>query len=220
MSLTIIVRATDSIDQTVKDVLSSLRTHIDVAMRQAAPAIRKRIQDTCTMMIKQTEEYSSLLSGELLAELGIPDVNRRLEEILKTIRNDVEVIARPVTVKGNTLDGGMSIGIIRSDFSSILGLPASEYISNQKYRIPWLEWLIAGGDQILVLDYAVTYAINAEQRIRSRTGLALMVPGSGWRVDPRYSGTIGDNFITRAFDGNAIKDYVEKIVREELQQRI
>lgn len=220
MAITINVRPVDSSDKIESEILSVLRTELNKIMRLAVPAIRTRIQDTCIKMIQDTSEYDSLLSGELLGQLGIPDVNQRLRHILDTIRRGVSVDHQPIHVQGKSLVGGIKIGMIKSDFEDILSLPDSQYISNGRYVIPWLEWLLIEGDRIVVLDYAVTYAINAQQRARSRTGLALMIPGSGFRVDPRYSGTMDDNFITRAFRGTAIRDFVSDIVREELQKRI
>lgn len=220
MALIINVKSSDSYETIQVRVLTSLRLHLDKAMRQAAPAIRARIQELCVAMIKDTEEYDSLVSGELLAELGIPEVERRLRQILDGVRKGVDARAEPVVVRGGRLAGGLSISMVRSSFEDLLGLPAAEYVSNGRYVIPWLRWLIVEGDRVIILTHEVTFNLSAADRARSRTGMALMRPGSGWRVPPEYSGTLDDNFITRAFKGNAIREHVSNIVREEIQRRV
>jgi hypothetical protein len=220
MAIIINVKVKDSPDVIEGKILSSLRDQIDKAFRGSVSPIRKRIQDLCVALIQDTEEYDSLLSGELLAELGIPDVGRRLRQILEAVRKGVTVTAKAVTVRGKNLTGGMEIGMVKSDFEDLVRLPAAQYVSNGRYLIPWLEWLLVEGDRIIVLTHEVTFTLSPEDRARSRTGMALMRPGRGWRVDPRYSGVAADNFITRAFNGSAIADTVAAIVREEIQKRV
>jgi hypothetical protein len=220
MPLNINVSTADSSQKIEANILRSLQVHIDRAIRQSVHSVQLRIADTCEHMIENTREYDSLLTGELLGELGIPDVERRVREILNAVRVGVEVTAIPVTIQGAKLGGGMKIGMIRSSFEDLLGLPAAEYVSNGRFIIPWLRWLLIEGDRIIISTHEITFDLSASDQARSRTGMALMRPGSGWRVPPEYSGTIGDNFITRAFDGNAIREHVSDIIREEIQRRI
>jgi hypothetical protein len=211
---------TDSYGDIEKKILALFRDRINDAFRRATPAIKKRIQGVCDSLIKGSDEYDSLRSGRLLGELGIPDVESRLQSILSTIRKNVAVTTTPVRIAGNKLKGGMNVGILKDSFDDILGLPASSYISNGRYLIPWLKWLLIDGDQILIYTHEVTFDLNAAQQARSRTGMALMRPGEGWRVPPQYSGTIEDNLLTRAFSGPAVGDMLANIIQEEIRRRV
>jgi hypothetical protein len=211
---------TDSYGDIENKLLGLFRDRLNDAFRRARPAIRKRIQVICDSLIKGSDEYESLRSGRLLGELGIPDVEARLQSILTTIKKSVAVTVTPVTIAGNKLVGGMNVGILKDSFADILGLPASSYVSSGRYLIPWLQWLLIDGDQILVYTHEITFDLNTAQRARSRTGMALMRPGQGWRVPPRYSGTIDDNLLTRAFSGSAVSDMLATIIQEEIQKRV
>lgn len=211
----------DSNDQIEKRIIQQIQTKLNSALHRAAPAIRQRIQDLCDSLISGTEEYQSLLNGELLAELGIPDVNRRVENILATIKDNVEVTVIPVQTRGKKLHGGLNIGILRSGYDDILSLSDASYVSLPSGEtIPWLQWLIGEGDRIVVLNFQVEYDLSVRERARSRTGLALMIPGSGWRVPPEYSGTYEDNFLTRAFNAVEVEAILARIMSQEIQSRI
>jgi hypothetical protein len=99
-------------------------------------------------------------------------------------------------------------------------LPEATYVTAKGTPIPWLDWLILQGDRIIVLGYDVDFDLTPAERARSRTGMALMERGSGWRVPPEFSGTAESNFLTRAFDGPAVEEMVAEIVVGEIQRRI
>src|SRR5438270_4121382 len=102
MPIYIKVNVKDSADVIEGKVLSGLRDNIDKAMKASVRPIRSRIQDLCVAMIENTEAYDSLMSGELLGELGIPDVERRLRQILDGVRKGVTVTSVPVTIRGKS----------------------------------------------------------------------------------------------------------------------
>jgi hypothetical protein len=220
MAITLRVSLSDSPESVGRKVLAAVRDELDSAFRRAAPAITRRVQDVCTDLIKGTDEYRSLLSGELLAELGIPDVEARLRQVLLAVRRGVGVRVQPTRVAGDRVVGGLSVDMVRSDFEDVLGLPAARYVSNGRYVIPWLQWLLVEGDRVVVTTHEVTYALTPTQRLRSRTRMALMRPGSGWRVPPEYSGTLSSNFISRAFDAPGVENSFAKVLREEIQRRL
>lgn len=222
MPITLKVRVSDGDQDIEKKVMAAVKKKLGRALKGSALTIKRRIGSVCDLLITRTEEYKSLLTGELLGELGIPDVESRVRSILKTIREGVEVSVQPIVMSGSRISGGMSISILRSDFEDILDLPASTYVSNGKYVIPWLNWLIVQGDRINVVGWDVNFRLDAAGRARSRTGIALMTPkkGGGWRVPPEYSGTVTDNFLTRAFDGANVSVLIGQIMQEEIQRRL
>lgn len=211
----------ESNDEIEKRILQQIQTKLNSAIHRAVSAIRTRLQALCDSLIQRTEEYESLLNGELLAELGIPNVHQRLENILAVIRDNIEVMAIPVQTRGKRLVGGLTIGILRSGFDDILSLSDASYVSQPSGEtIPWLQWLIGEGDRIIVLNFHVQYDLSSTERARSRTGLALMVKGGGWRVPPEYSGTYEGNFLTRAFNAIEVEAAIANIMSQEIQSRV
>lgn len=210
----------DDIQEMTRKVLDSFRIHLTSVLKRAAQAVQRRCGEICDDMISNTEEYKQLLGGELLGELGVPNIEARLRNILTTIKSSVEVDATPVIVRGDVLECGLIVKMVRSDFMDILGLPDAEYNTEKGTNIPWLDWLLTQGDRIIVIGYDVEIARTAKQKAVSRTGLALMKRGSGWRVPPEFSGTLEDNFITRAFNVSELERLFLKIMEEEIVSRI
>lgn len=202
-------------------LLRVYKSKLNAALRLASPVIRRRVGQVCQELIRRTDEYLSLINGELMGELGIPDAEARMDRILATIARSVEVAVIPVTVQNGKLTGGLLIKMIRSDFEDILQLSGASYVSQPSGEtVPWLEWLIGSGDQIVVFTHKIIKDLSDAQKDRSRTGKALMIPGSGWRVPPQYSGTFQDNFILRAFSVVEVERVLSQIIEEEIKRRI
>lgn len=84
--------------------------------------------------------------------------------------------------------------------NTLLSLPQSFVKLGDGGEIPWLEWLLKKGSKIIMLDFGVLY------KQAGRTGGAIMVKNiSPFMVDPNYSGTDDDNFISRALSKNINK---------------
>jgi len=80
------------------------------------------------------------------------------------------------------------------------------------YSLPWLEWLLTKGGQIIVRNFEVKYGANP----RSRSGDAVMVSsGSNWRVPSQFTGTSSNNWITRAL--STIENKILKLLESELK---
>lgn len=211
----------DTVPDINSKILNAFRLKLNSVLKRAAPSIKRRIGDVCEQLIQRTGEYNSLLSGDLLGELGVPDIGRRLDEILDTIKNSCDVQFTPLMQVGGVLNGGLTIGMVRSDFLDILGLPEAAYVTSRGTDIPWLNWILTQGDRIIIMGYDVKIPLTtAAEKSKSRTGLALMTPGTGWRVPPAFSGTLSDNFITRAFIGSNVESLLLTIVEQEIVNRL
>lgn len=218
--ITITLKLLDSADVINDKILDAYCFYLNKVFKQATVGINRRVGEICAELIKNTDAYSQLLSGDLLGELGVPEVQARLGAILEQIKQSCHVELTMITKAGKSLRGGIVVKMIRSDFLDILGLPEAEYITEKDVTIPWLNWLLTQGDKIIVIGYDVKLNLTAKERHASRTGLGLMRPGSGWRVSPAYSGTVDNNFITKAFDSLAVERLLLKIVEEEITQRL
>lgn len=204
-----------------KAILEAIRRHLDAALVAAAPAIQKRFGALCDHLIAGTEEYQSLINGDLRGEFGLATPEGDLGAILRAIRDGVVVERIPVRVKGSGLTGGLRISMIKSNYQDILGLTQASYVSQPSgERIDWLDWLLTRGDKIIVNEHHVDFVTGAAERARSRSSMALMRPGSTWRVPSWASGTSSDNFILRAFNVSGVEAEMARILEDEIGSRL
>jgi hypothetical protein len=218
MPVQLSVTLRDSPDQMQRKILTAIRDHLNNILPSAVPNIKSRLQDLIDGLIHRTPEYISLISGgQLAVELGVPDAGSRLDAILSKIRDSVQVNFRRVTVRGNIdLGGGYQILALQKDFQDIISLSEAKYDSNG-HEVPWLEWLILEGDNIIIANYDILYT----DRGKSRSGQAIMIhkSGAGFRIPPSFSGTASNNFLTRALNVPGIEAEITKIVEQEVQRR-
>jgi hypothetical protein len=157
--------------------------------------IEKSIPDIVINSIMSQPEYSSLMSGSLRGEFGIPDPAARLSQILETIKSGSNIVRKATSVVNSKISAGIEFRMVKSDFQDILSLGASSFTTEKGSKLEWLRWLLLEGDSVIIIDYA--FIPGASEY--SRTGLGIMKPygGSFWRVPPEFAGTIKDNWITR-----------------------
>lgn len=198
---------------------NSIRTHMNAALGLVTVDLTKDIQDWITSLLVADATYQSILGGDLRAEFGLENPDVVLQEILTILRDSVIVSYSPVRFNGNNLQGGIVIKAIKDDFSDILSSGAATYMSNQ-FKVEWLKWLISEGDSIIIADYRISYDLTPKERANSRTGVALMKKGSGWKVPAQYAGIISDNFITKIFQGVGLELQLSKILEQALARRL
>lgn len=174
--------------------------------------VKNSIPKIVIAAIKNEPEYSSLISGKLKAEFGLPDSNSRLEGILSAVENNLIIQFKPPKISGSQIKGGIKLQMVKSNFSDLLSLAESSFITENGSVLNWLQWLLIEGDNVIVSDYRFI----AGPYSTSRTGMGIMNEFSGafWRVPPEFSGNINNNWITRAIDkasGN-ISQELDKII--------
>lgn len=193
------MRIIESDSEIRQRMLSALLEEVNITINKSIPQIKTKIETLIRETIINEPEYGSLVSGQLRAELGIPDAAAKIQDLLDTWINNIEVEIKPFRITNMGLSGNFSINCIKSDFSDVLGLPAAQVEDAVRgYSLPWLSWLLLEGGKILVKDHIVVIGNSSF----SRTGEAIMrtsVQGS-WRVPPEFAGTQTNNWITRAID--------------------
>jgi len=106
-------------------------------------------------------------------------------------------------ISNKTLSGGLVIYIQPANFSNLLSL-SEGFVNTRSDSLHWLDWLLVQGDKTIVSGY--DYSPSNE----GRSGGGVMIGGGGWRVPPQFSGTITDNFVTRALSGRG--DAIAKVI--------
>ena len=114
-------------------------------------------------------------------------------------------------ISNSKITTSFKLELIKADLSDVLGSDiaiVTDGVSGKS--VYWLEWLSLAGDRSILKDYTVVYGSNR----RSRTGLAVMrsQSGSRWKVPSEFSGSIGNNWITRSID--SVSDNIESLIQE------
>lgn len=206
------------IETSILDIfVDELNTRLGVGLFR----IIEKIKISVGNMIRSAPEFSDLIGNtQIRAEIGLVDGASKLNDIIEIFVNGIRFDTDPFRRVGRVIKGGLTINIIREDYADVLASESASYTYySQRYRkevtIPWLEWLLIAGDEILVRDFKVKFGLAIEG---SRTGNAVMKKdksSAGWRVPGQYVGYPDDNFVTRALDG--IEDDIYNILKNELE---
>lgn len=194
-------------------VLENLQDQLQNKIFKALPSISSDIKMLVKNALINEPEYSSLKAGTLKAEFGISN-SSAIDSVIDALVNTLEVQSNPVKLTKNSLSGGFVLKMIKSDnISGIIYTDIASVIDDVNgYALPWLEWLLLRGNEIIVRKYSVNY-VNSP---RSRSGMALMVQSNkSWRVPPNFSGTENNNWITRAI--SKIDKEIVRIIQSSLE---
>jgi len=201
-----IIETNAQIERLINKALAKELTQL---IRRRSNRIKKDIKAAVpTWLFSQPEMVSLLAKGQgtLNAQFGLPPGVQ--------ILSIIDAVADSITTEFTTispvdLSGGISFLIQPSDFRNVLSLPAGSIITEKGTKLDWLEWLLTAGDSVIVAGYQYSPEDGG------RSGGGVMKPGSAFRVSPAFSGTIDNNFITRAFRGR--EDQLSKIIARGLK---
>lgn len=180
-------------------IVNRFNRALKLSKQDVEPRIRQLVKDKLT----ESDTVQEIVQrGELLGELGIPDPRQAMFNIIEKLVSQTQIRIKPISF-GTKAKDVIEIFVVRSGFAEILNLDTSEYTytmsqDGTQKTIPWLQWLLEDGDRVVVDNYYVDTSLSSGEE--SRTGLAVMRRdnSTGWRVPPEHSGTLDDNFITRA----------------------
>lgn len=195
-------RVVEPVSVLTKRTIEMIVARVNRALYGAALSIVAEFQALVRTAIMAQPEYSSILSGKLREEFGIPDGQSKLDVIIKTWTDSISAKIKPMrTVGMGVSSGGLIIGAFREDWSDVLSLPeATQETEKPTFDgkpLRWLEWLLLLGDKVIIKSYKVG--------VGSRPGRAggkimLQSVSQSWSVPPEYSGTSSNNFVTRALE--------------------
>lgn len=188
-----IVESNSTIAQEIaRALLPDVNRYFDRVYDKVKNTIPKLVIDS----IKNQPEYSSLISGKLKGEFGLPDASSRIDSILSTIENSVVLQKKSATISGGQIKTGLKLQMIQSNFADLISLSDATFVTEKGSSLNWLRWLLIEGDNIIIADHEFL----AGPYSSSRTGMGIMneFKGAFWRVPPEYAGNINNNWITRA----------------------
>lgn len=196
-----------------KLILNNLKHEVEKIMSKALTSIKQDVQNLVKEALIAEPEYASLKAGTLRAEFGIANVED-VDSAVQAMVNTAEISYNPIKINSNGLSGGFVLTMIKSD--DINGIIYSDVATVKDeargYNLPWLEWLLLRGNEVIVQNYSVNYTSN----LRSRSGLALMIQSnSSWRVPSNFAGIEADNWTTRAI--NKISNKIPQIIQSNIE---
>lgn len=206
---------TDSQSNFDKKVMTEFSRELNKHLRKSISQIKKGVGPIIADAVQNSKEVQSILYGTLSAELGFVSPTTIAKQIYDAIKRSVHIEFTPFKYNGKTLDGNFSVVAIHDDFSDIItDIPTASYKSNG-HDIDWLKWLLFEGNNIIVVDYQITY--NPSKVSHSRSRRAIMEPDtrSSYRIPAKWSGTQSNNFITRSIDSQAehlIETHIAKVL--------
>lgn len=196
------------------DIAKIILKKMQGAFSEATDEITKNLPSVVIGSLKSEPEYNALRNGELMYEFGLTNAVSKVDSILAVWADNIVVEYKPPKLQGYQTVGYYSLEMIKSDYSDVLGEPqAQQLIKNG--QLPWLEWLLVRGGDILVQDYEVKFGPSEY----SRTGGAIMVESSkNYRVSSKYAGDIGNNWVTRAVTN--VSRQIEILITNSLRGKL
>lgn len=196
-----------------KNINQAIAKYVNDLLSSKQNTILSRAKLLASGWIRIQPEILSLLSSSsdsLAGQFGLTSVgaSAATEAIISALESAIEVKYIPFN---NTLTkGGIEINFQPSNFTNLLGLSEGHtvYFGGDLH---WLSWLLTAGDLVIVANYQY----NPQTGI-GRSGLGNMIPGGAFRVPPQFSGTVNNNFITRALIGSQQESQIAAIFKDIL----
>lgn len=206
----------ESNSEIVDQILLSIKDILNISFNKALKNLRISIPNQVKNAIISEPEYQSLTNGKLKYEFGIPDSVGKINKIIDIWTNNIIIEMVPISISSSGLRGGFIINMIQADYSDIIGSSSASVIDSKTGAVlPWLEWLLLYGGQIIIKNYKVQMGPNKN----SRTGMAIMVSSKeNWRVPPEFTGTKDNNWITRSL--SKLDTIIPKLIQEEIEKNI
>lgn len=195
-------------------ILQEIQKTLDSALNRSIPSITSEIKTLVASSLRNQSEYTSLMTGTLKAEFGLPD-SSVVDAVIQAMVDSLIITKQNIVIKSKAgISGGLILNMIKSDFSDIIGQDIANVITDE-YTLPWLKWLLLEGTSSIVKNYDVLYGPSPY----SRSGLAIMKHSdSDWSVPSTFAGTQSDNWTTRAITG--IDKDIYKIIQNNIEKNL
>jgi hypothetical protein len=179
-----------------KDMMQAYVKDVNKLINKKLPKVKFTLADIIFNSVYFSPELDSVRGGTLKYDFGLS--YDPTFEISSAVSRSIDVSFSTFKYRNNAIYGNAQIGIQPIDYFNLLEIPGSVTITEKGVELPWLDWLLMYGDSIIIVNYGVKYTEGG------RSGGAIMTTENRpFRVDPKYSGTDSDNFITRALNRNS-----------------
>ena len=193
------IKLLESDNDIITKINKSIARRFNVLIKRRAKIVQNDIKRLIPSWISEQQEVISLNSdgtdGSLNAQFGLRPGQSAIviADIINAISESIFVHITPVSPVN--LSGGISFSIQPTDFKNLISLSSGIVATEKLQQLHWLDWLLTEGDRVIIAGYEYVPSDGG------RSGGGTMKLGRSFRVEPSFSGTVDDNFVTRAFAG-------------------
>ena len=193
------IKLLESDNDIITKINKSIARRFNVLIKRRAKIVQNDIKRLIPSWISEQPEVISLNSdgtdGSLNAQFGLRPGQSAIviADIINAISESIFVHITPVSPVN--LSGGISFSIQPTDFKNLISLSSGIVATEKLQQLHWLDWLLTEGDRVIIAGYEYVPSDGG------RSGGGTMILGRSFRVEPSFSGTVDDNFVTRAFAG-------------------
>lgn len=193
------LRLVDGLNKIEKNINAAISQDINARMGRNKNRVLSRIRSAARTWIKSAPELDSLqktgIPNSLAAVFGIP-AGSGIAAVTAITEAVVQSININVGRANKFLKTNIQLVFQPADFANLLSIPEGFVQTESGTELHWMDWLLTKGDTVVILGFSYQPQVG-----RGRSGGGFMDQGGFFRVPPEYSGTVNNNFITRAFEG-------------------
>ena len=203
-------------NQQIEDkIKAAFAEEINKTIEKNIKTVLQDAKDLVVRFLSNSPEIQSLTQnslGSLKAQFGLRDGQDLAAtiDIIQAVQDSVSISFRKYSK--NLKNGGLEVSFQPSNFANLLGLP-SGHVIYENGDLHWLSWLLTEGTRTVIIGYYY----DPETGV-GRSGLGTMDEGGFFRVPPQFSGTLGNNFVTRALIGKQQELEILRIFKSVLGQ--
>lgn len=206
------IELTDSIQSIERKVNKAIAEEMNILLMKKKPSIERECKKLVSSWILAQPEIQSLRSStpdSLSGQFGlIPGADEiAVKDIISAVEDSISASVSRIDDK---LNGGILVYFQPSTFTNLLGL-TSGHVYYAKGDLHWLDWLLTEGDRIIVVNYSYEPGLGL-----GRSRLGHMTKTGTFRVPPEFSGTVQNNFITRALIGKGQESDIFNVFKKAL----
>lgn len=191
------IKLLESNNAIVKKIHKALVKLFNRRFSRRSNTILSEIRPLVASALMSSDEIKSLSSGALRIDFGL--TSDPSGAIVNAIVDSLDIDIKKATGTAAGIKGGLLITMQPIDYNNLFSLSVAEQITEKGVSLPWLQWLLTFGQQIIVANFGVEYGAG-----KGRSGGGYMsVYERPFKVSSQHAGTVDDNFITRAIDSVA-----------------
>lgn len=191
------IKLLESNNAIVKKIHKALVKLFNRRFSKRSNTILSEIRPLVASALMSSDEIKSLSSGALRIDFGL--TSDPSGAIVNAIVDSLDIDIKKATGTAAGIKGGLLITMQPIDYNNLFSLSVAEQITEKGVSLPWLQWLLTFGQQIIVANFGVEYGAG-----KGRSGGGYMaVDERPFKVSSQHAGTVDDNFITRAIDSVA-----------------
>ena len=195
---------TESDSKIESKILKALAEELNQLWPKKVNVVRDVFSRNSHDAVVNCPEMDSVANGILRIDFGI--TFDPVAAIANAVAQSVNVTFNKVNSK--LTSGGFKITVQPLDYLNVLSLVESFVITEKGASLPWLDWLLTYGDSIIITNFGVKYSAG-----KGRTGGGYMIPPARpFQVNSVFSGTVDNNFITRAI-ANKLPDIENDLIK-------